>query len=274
MDSRSFSSIQQFADAATRGASDGRVSPPQVVRILEEAALNTETQISKITGIENEPQWEILRNDLLAQAALGRYYAERIRACTHLAYALKTGSQTDYDLSVKFFDSSRAQWLKLAAIADRVYAPLDNPLRAQRKFQWSRLTRELDSCNPALLWSRRKPNPQAPALVWNDSKNGETVERVEVRGVRSDGRIEFSCKPLAGDTLNDVLLWYKSFPSEYSWQSTSMRKGLDGLYTASLPDDTQGLLYQVEVQTMSKGAALFPNPLQERPYWIIEPSQP
>ena len=277
MDSRSFASIQQFADAAIHGVSDGRVTPPQVVRILNDAAQDTEIAISKIAGIENERQWVILKNDLLAQAALARYYADRIRACTHLAYALKTGSQSDFDVSLKLFESSRAHWKKLADIADLVYAPLDNPLRAQRKFGWSCLARELDACdssNPAALWGKRKPDPNALPLEWNESNNNETIKLNEAHCVRNGGRIDISCNPVPSDLLASVLLWYKPFPSQYAWQSTSMHAEPDGSYRASVPDDSQGMLYKIEVKATAKRSALFPNPLKERPYWILEPSKP
>ena len=276
MDARSFASIAQYVDAAINGVSDGRITPPRVVRILEDAALNTETEVSRISGIENEPQWNLLRTDLLAQVELGRYYAERIRGCTHLAYALKTGSQRDYDLAVKFLTASRAHWGKLAGITDRVYAPLDNPLRAQRKFKWSKLLAELnasDANNPAALWAQRTPDLTAPALAWNDASANAGAALSDVLSVQNDGRVNVSCKPMARDGVAGVVLWHTSLPSQNAWQPTVMQAEADGVYSASVTDDAQGLLYEIEVQTVAKGAALFPDVLKERPYWVIEPTK-
>jgi hypothetical protein len=166
--------------------------------------------------------------------------------------------------------------MRLAGITDRVYAPLDNPLRAQRKFRWSSLARELDACdssNPASLWSKRKPDPTALSLKWDDSSNSENMELNEVHCASHGGRIDVSCHPVPRDHLAGVLLWYKPFPSQYAWQSTSMHADPNGSYTASVPDDSQGMLYKIEVKATAKRSALFPNPLQERPYWILEPSK-
>jgi len=48
-----------------------------------------------------------------------------------------------------------------------------------------------------------------------------------------------------------------------------MQRGNDGAYAAEVPLDARGVLYQLEVRA-GEAAALIPNVLKTRPYWLID----
>jgi hypothetical protein len=152
MDSRNFVGIRAFVANKIVGKTDGRIGPEHVAALLTQAAVEARKTIDAIQLPPGHPadEWRLLKTDLLAAAALGEYYAARIRGTMHLEYAMKAGCEADYQLALKLLGESRAAWKTLAETTDTVYAPLNNPLRRQTKFQWGSLLKTLETMDAAI----------------------------------------------------------------------------------------------------------------------------
>ncbi|HYF49312.1 MAG TPA: hypothetical protein VEJ63_07900 [Planctomycetota bacterium] len=274
MDTRNFASISEFVDGVRNGRSDGRVGPREIMGMLREAAAKTRKLITQVDALAEGPRkaahWRLLKTDLVAAAQLGEYYAARIEGALHCCYALKTGSAADYERAVALFARSRDAWNELAQTADAVYAPLNNPLRAQRKFRWQKPLKELEAQDRSVfekLWKECKVDPHARPLSDMLKPHADVTFVKSVRCTVASKTARIVCEA-AGEVA--VRAWYKPLPSDLKWTSVELTRSNDGTFSGELPLDARGLLYQLEVRR-GASATLVPNVLKTRPYWVIEP---
>ena len=270
MDSRNFVGIKEFVANKIAHKADGRIGPEHVACLLSAAAAQTRKTAE---GIQVPPgraadEWRLLKTDVLAAAALGEYYAARIRGTMHLAYATQTGSAADHRQAVRLLAESRDAWARLADTTDPVYAPLNNPLRGQRDFKWRPLLKVLEQIDAGVA-SEFSGRPLEFTAAEKGQPTGMDVTDVRHQ-IDPPGSVRITCKASAPAGVRKVLLWYKPLPSGAAWKSAAMSGERE--LSAQVPLTAQGLLYQIEVQDESGQAAIFPPALQATPYWVIAPS--
>jgi hypothetical protein len=272
-DPRSFAGIDEYVNEKLSGQPDGRVSPPEVASRLNSAAKYLQDVVPGVTGLPGKQAAEcrLLKTDLLGAALLGRYYADRILAETYLDYSLKSGQAADYEKGVQLLGTSGKDWSDLAAVAEAVYGPLNNPLNKQAPFRWSGEVPKMENLDATapVLWASRAPGPQGPPLRLTIAESANLkVEglRHEVAAARATAAV--ICRTSAAG-VSKVFLWYKPLPTQAHWQKLEMKHAAGSGYSATVPLTPSGLMYLVEIQLRNGNARNFPDVFQETPYRVI-----
>ncbi len=131
LDPALFSTVEQFADESIARQPSGRYSPLDVARWLDqlaataEAALGRWTAGAPVTGAGGDPnadaesrRWQ---TDVTIQAALGRFFAAKLRAGTAHALYERTGSRSLLEQGLAAYGDARAAFAAAAAAGDAVY---------------------------------------------------------------------------------------------------------------------------------------------------------
>ena len=279
MDSRAFVGIDDFVTDKVAGKIDARISPVRVAAIFEKASTETQTLVASLDSVlAGNKEWRILRTDLAGAGSLGAYYAARITGTMHLDYALKTGSQPDYDQAMEALAKSRAAWKQLADTADAIYTPIQNPLIGQKDFTWASETKRLEKLDATIpaMWARVARKDSAKSLIFAASERRErlsfSVKEISHKMI-TPGSAQISFLPEPAANAATATLWFKDFPSDAPWKSLPMTTGADGKFTATVPVHAGGLLYSVEARDAQGGAAQFPNALTETPYRVLSENE-
>lgn len=280
MDQRSFIGIDEYVERKIAGEHDSRVGPPRIAEVMARQAAATRAAVAAAEAkLAGNAEWRLLKTDLLATGFLGEYYAARIRGTMHLDYAMRTGSAADYALALPLLEESRAAWAKLAQTTDPVYAPIQNPLIGQMDFTWASEVARLEKLDATIpkLWSDRGAVGSAAALAIGPSEiSGKLSVRIESVTAKAlpDGYFEVSCAALPGTAARKLTVWSKGFPSDLKWVSTPMIAGEGGRYVARVPGHPEGILYLIAAEDAEGGAAQFPSPLEETPFWVAGRGEP
>jgi hypothetical protein len=277
MDRLSFVGIDDFLNHHISHTPDGRIGPIQVAQMLEADAVATRAAVAKVGKLSagEAGEWRLMKIDLLCTAALAEFHAARIRGVTHWIYALRTGSQADYEKARAYLKDSRDAWKRLADTADPIFVPLSNWLRRQQGYKWESqlsLLEQLDSTD-TLLWALREANPQAVPLTFTPQELGvDTGIRVtDMRYTFGRNFVTISCKATAIGTVKGVSLWWKPLPSTYWWQGNGLKLGANGRWSITLPIPKDGMLFMLAAQDDKDQVVNTPSALTDRPYWIIDP---
>ena len=277
IDTRTFISIGDFVSKKLEGSSDVRIGPAYVAHTLSDAAERTRNAVAKVTGLSGgaADEWRLLKTDILCASYLGDFYANRILGTTHLLYACKSGSQTDYEKALQYLGKSRQVWKKLAETADAVYKPLNDSLRKEPKYQWSiqiPLLEKLDA-TAATLWNNRSSSTTtAKPLGFTATEQGGDIgiEATELRHTIHNNKVTITCRVKADAGVRSAVLFHKKISMSYGWQSAPMTVKEE---TASItvPIDESGLLYYVQITDTKDLTGNFPNVFKSNPYRIISP---
>jgi hypothetical protein len=289
LDIRSYAGIDPFVTAKIQGKTDGRIGPAWTVEILNRSAKNTREQIARVGELTGRPadEWRLLKTDLEASTFLSDYFTARTLGIMHLDYALQTGSQADYDKALDYLKKSREAWKTLSDNVEAVYAPLYGSIRVPQGYRWSQQIpwlEELDALVPG-LWEKVKANPEAKPLVVTAAESGADtgirVDRISHTLAKAEVKKKaiciatIKCQTVAEKKIENVLLWYKPLsPCDAPWQSVAMKRGEGDEFSGEAPvgagKDEAGLMYNVEVRDAAGQVRLFPDPLRERPYLVME----
>lgn len=285
-DDRSFVGIDAWVNERIDTMADGRLGPFAVAEVLQKAAESAQEIIARAPAMEGKraAEWRLLKTDLEAAAWLGRYHAARILGLTYFEHAWKINDAAEYEKATQLLTQSREAWKALAQTVDSVYAPVNNPLRGQRQFEWKSLIEPLEKIDSqaAGLWAERpRGGAREPSgaragpiqLLDTDhpGNDGLNVERMDHVIARSKRSVSLTCKASATAGLSRVVLWWKPLPSSDFWRSQDMVLGDNGAYATTVPLTSEGLMYMVELQDSRGDARNFPPVLQETPYRIIPP---
>lgn len=277
-DERSFAGIDEYVTERIAGTTDSRITPFMVAQQLSIAAAKARALVASVppASVADDGAWRLLRADLLTATYLGDYYAARIRGISYLDYALQTGDSTDYRIAVSDLAQSRAAWEHLSSTADAVYRPLANPLRHQENFQWSGQLQPLTKLDAtaAAIW--QKHGTQTPRLPLNPGPYSlSPFGEVLLTSKKQTGEATIDVGSDKGAAIAAATLWWKPLPSELAWQHLPMKqqsrmKG-EQIWQITIPLDSRGLMYMVELRSRTGIAQNFPNELKETPWRQVPP---
>lgn len=280
-DNRSFVGIKQYVDERISGTPDGRVGPFEVARRLSDAAVSARAVAGAVPELNGDAagQWHLLKTDILCASYLGEYYAERIRGMAYLEFALQTGNANDFHTAVADLARSRRAWMQLSNVAGAVYAPLENPLRHQIRFQWSsRLTPlEQRDATATEFWQKHGAGKSRLPLreAANEADSARASDNLSLTDNIANGHAAITFRSAAADTISGAILWWKPLPSELEWQSTAMARHAEASgassWQATIPLDKRGLMYMVEVLHARDHARNFPEEQKETPWRVVSP---
>jgi len=123
---------------------DGALTPPEVARRLDAYADAAEKHMraaaSRVTTGRGE--WECTQMDLQTVAALGRYYADKVRGATELATFLVTGDESHRSAAVKYLESAAGHWKLVSDITSAHY--ISHEILTMGQFDWKRYLPEAE----------------------------------------------------------------------------------------------------------------------------------
>jgi len=276
-DERSFAGIDTYVTNKLAGKVDGRIGPFEVAHLLQAAAHDTQSLVDGAAAPASKQQaqeWRLLKTDLLATVSFAQYYVERIHGMTYLDFALRTGSGADFKTAVDDLAHSRDAWKQLSDTTDAVYKPLSNPLRRQLDFQWISQLAPMEKLDATAndLWAKNRIKTTGlvltPTAVEQGVDGGFAVRELH-HAVHGATATITAVAPTSSAGIKAVILWWKPLPSELSWQSIPMTTTPNGNYTASVPFDSHGLMYLVELQDQHGNARNLPDESTGTPYRVV-----
>jgi hypothetical protein len=170
----SFMNIPDYvATCVLRGGEmpEGVLSPPDVVRMLGEAAdesrTNSEEAAANIKKGTNE--WQCTQLDLRALAELGGYYSEKAHAALLLMEYLAVGDEHAKSAAVKHLEAARDHWQRLVDTTKSHYVTHEVWLVGQ--FNWSmylpQVEKDIEIAQKMKPWTKEEQ-------VWT-SKDGKMI---------------------------------------------------------------------------------------------------
>jgi len=126
LDPELFASIGEYVERALRGESSGKIGPPETAGKLEALAAAAARHAAEADALASEavaasPAYRRLRADVDIVAALGRFFAAKLRAGVVFAAYRRTGDGAALAAALAHYRAARAVWTE-AADAARVYA--------------------------------------------------------------------------------------------------------------------------------------------------------
>ncbi len=138
----------------------GVLTPLQVADMLDQDADTSEQHANAAAAkIEKgKKEWECTQLDLQASAALGRYYADKIRAAVNLMAFYATGDRTHKAAAVERLEKAKDHWKTLIETANAHYITHEVWLMGQ--FDWAKylrdVERDIDMAKNAEPWIREQ----------------------------------------------------------------------------------------------------------------------
>jgi len=113
------------------------LTPDTVMEILNAAAAESEqhADAAAVNIARGAKEWQCMRLDLHASAALGRYYAHKIYAAISMMYYLPSGDEREKGNAVKWLEWARDDWKRLAEITKSHY--LTHEVWLVGQFNWA-----------------------------------------------------------------------------------------------------------------------------------------
>ncbi|MDH7568930.1 MAG: hypothetical protein QHJ73_05030, partial [Armatimonadota bacterium] len=163
------------------GEADQR-TPDQVADDLEKWAAQA-LAVRDTPPRRRQGEWKCMRDDLRAVAALGRYYAEKIRAAACLSRLLLSGRESDRADAVAHLRKAVAHWEDLSNLTAAHYAGGERTWRAllpevQRDLEIAERMKPLQTMEEAWeVWEPSAPaaHPQALLKLAYAPERGERV---------------------------------------------------------------------------------------------------
>jgi hypothetical protein len=286
-----FSPVNEFVVDYIQGKPSVRYSPLDVANWLERFASIATEQLE--TAKQNVPDtnttsFKRMYIDVSAQSALGRFFANKLRAATAFMIYEKNGKTDDLSDAISFYMKARDSWQNLIEITEDVYVeelgfgdPVKRPhisghwkdrlpaieadIKVMQKL-WEEETGESfsksNSTNPALKdWM--KTRPPLPACGHDVPENFHPGKPLEIT-LNSES-------PL----VQNIKLHYRHVNQVEEYNIVAMRKE-NGVWQFKIPadftDSEYHLMYFFEIIDSNNNAWIFPGfngDLANQPYYHV-----
>ncbi len=280
LDTFAIQSIPEFVARTLRNQPSARTTPLEMAAMLDAAAGATRARLRSLArrpAPERRGELEDWRADAQCLAALGAYYAAKVRAATYLQFYQATRDEPHWRRARRFMARAVKEWEQLSALGDRFYHPFVDTLRMHTE---------------KFLWSRELPQVKKDLVI---------LDRIHKRIAKSGGAVRSGVEPPARTSLSLAVTWapqrqsasektfkitaapvsgagfaagtrawlhWKYLPSEHFWHSQAMRPA-EGGFSAILRVTPLGAQWAVEV-VGPRGGACWPDWRKETPYRVVE----
>jgi hypothetical protein len=125
LDPEVFSSVKDHVEELRMGVPSGRVSPIDVAAWLDRLAEDALRHLQAVDGRLADPGAEARRwsTDIAIVAALGRFFAGKMRAAVFFELFARTGSRVALRRAIVAYRVARGAWLSAATRAEGAYVP-------------------------------------------------------------------------------------------------------------------------------------------------------
>ena len=259
-------SIKEYVDNALAGKPSGKASPLQGAEMIQQAADNSLRELAAIDG-QLSDEGQCMAEDVRALAALGHYYASKLRAATELGFLKATGDKEHGKFAMEQASKASAAWHELAEVTGRHYQPFIENLRMNMRFHWKKeeglLAKDFTIISKAMAKAKdqRDASPSAvdsdPQITLEDSRLSVIGPGLKRMTVTADSQAD------------SAILWHKPLPSETQWTPVPMRRTATR-FTGSFDVQDSGAMYYIEALS-SDGGSQYPDFRKETPYLVVEP---
>jgi hypothetical protein len=128
-----------YVNNRLNGIASGKMTPFEAADYLDQAATASEEKIAQAAAMSptSAQHFDCIRRDIEAVAWLARYYRDRTRSATHLAFYKRTTDHTELVKAHEFLNTAVHDWDRLADIADEHYGFVPDYIRMGVKdFKW------------------------------------------------------------------------------------------------------------------------------------------
>jgi hypothetical protein len=139
LDRTAMADPESFAEEFLQGKRTGKMSPFEAADYLDQAAKDSEDAIGKAGGMnpQTPKNFDCMKMDVAATAALGRYYANRIRSVTHLALYYRSQDHVELTAAHEFLSRAVADWDRLSDVTDQHFGYVPEYIRmGVKEFRW------------------------------------------------------------------------------------------------------------------------------------------
>jgi hypothetical protein len=158
-----------YVEGYLKQVPSGKMTPWEAADYLSAAAEASEKEINEAAklNLSSPAEFDCIRMDAEAVAALGRYYAERIRSVTHLAFYRATYDHPQLQSAYERLQGAIAQWDRLSDVTDKHFGYVPEPIRMRTyRFRWRDEGRQLgvalDELNRLEEEFRELPDAKSP----------------------------------------------------------------------------------------------------------------
>ena len=270
-------SPSEFAAAAASRRQEPRLTPIDFAIALEHLVTETHAAADELTAMlseaRNAPAAGTLALEARTVAGLGLAGASRLRGLTAFAFYRHTGDPRWLNKANVELNRATTRWMAMADTADKLYLPVQDPLRAGRDYTWrsvrahhQRLLVEIH----ALVERAKKDNANltgTPELANVYLRPRAVFGTPEVTVARKeDEKLRVSVRFPAGAPRPDSLrVLHKPLDSRMSWSVTGMEQR-SGVFGVELRDSPGGLLLQFQSTDKEQRGWLWPDAKRTLPF--------
>ena len=284
MDPEMFSSVEEHAAELLAGSASGKYSPVEIAQFFEDSCARAAQALEAAAAAvpsRDDPAFRRWQEDVLIQVAMGRFYADKLRAGVLFDLFRRTGNETAHERAVAAYRRARGTWASMAERARGVYvADLTYGDVPVRRGHWLDRLPAIDQDLAAVEKARFDAKPDPHGLL------NEAMTRASGR----PSRLSFPCshtppgsyqpdKPVpvtvrVTGAPSVVTLRYRQVNQAERWQSVPMQKAAD-IYRAAIPagytESPFALQYyfhlrQGDVSTLFPG---FNEAFANQPYFVV-----
>jgi hypothetical protein len=283
-DPTQFYGVREYVADAVRGRLCGKWTPFRTAAYLRGATSRTNELLEEASRAAREPHDADFKGtllDLRITALLGEYHADRLVACTHLAFHRATGHIGRLRLAHQFLSSARRHWKALSDLSDGVYW---HDLRFGREEfghcgHWKDRLESIDEeCRK--LGRRAEETPGGPVGEAPERFAGENpaAARPALRcalpqSVPAGRELTVRTTIEPASHVSQVRCFYRRACQPDPFNAAEMRLGKGGGFEGSIPASEIGpawdLMVFFEVRLADGEAYRYPDWSQETPYFLI-----
>lgn len=262
-DPQFFLSPSEFAACLHRGSAVRKLSPLTWANWLEQHATTARVHMARAMASPGAAETELflVSVDVTILAAIGRFFADKIRAAVLWEFYLLCGEHRSAREAVAHYRRAREAWAEAAEICKDVYVPdLTYGPHSWLRGRWDDRLPAIDkdiSDMEVLVESRRLSTPSGNPLAvlqieriltWSTSQSHPSRHTPPKGFVRGEP-IEIAVAPF-GAGRRRIVLHYRHVNQSESWQFVDMT-WRDGAYTALIPgyytDSAYPVMYYFEL---------------------------
>jgi hypothetical protein len=286
LDPQLFSSVEEHAGELLNQTRSGKYSPLEVAQFFDDSATAAGKAIEQAAASvpsRKDAGFRRVEEDVLIQIALGRFYADKLRAGVLFDLYRRTGNPKAHEQALAAYRKARETWATMAERARGVYvADLTYGETPVRRGHWMDRLPAIDQD----LSTMEKAHFDA------QSEPAEHVDQAIAKAAKGESRVVFNCghnsprgfvpgKAVAlalsvqGAAPASTRLYYRQVNQAERWKSVEMeREGRS--FQASIPaaytQSPFALEYYFELRQTPTSATLYPGfnaQFTNQPYFVL-----
>jgi len=285
LDPQLFASMTECAGALVAGASSGKYTPLEVAGWLDRLAADAAALLST-AGAPGGIAQRRAAIDVGILAALGRFFAAKLRAGVLYAVHEQSSSHAAREAAVDQYRSARAAWSEAARQASAVYGDLSISDRISEHGRWSDRLQAIDRDIERLVAhgsaAPATEDPRIAAIVTGalmpPQRPSVASTHVPPAGFRPGSELTLAVR-LDGTSPQSVTCWYRRVNQAERFQSIEMEPqgpAFHAVIPASYTASPYSLQYYFLVRLSRDSATIVPGvgkDLLEQPYIVLRAAE-